>query len=142
MKVRVLFLVALMTAASCTTVRFVADYDKRTDDEITALQKKTDTFLNTMERTADSPEGAYERHAHLYDAMRADVNVLIVRSEALAMNYLTTAQLMLLQETLASLEEQHKKGLKKIMIGPVRQGLNAHYSAILKLEVAKKEKDR
>lgn len=138
----VLLFLLLLGFSGCTSVRLVADYDKRLDDEITALQKKTEVFLNTLERTAGTPEGSYEKHHLFYDTARADVSVLIVRADSLSMNSLTTQQLELLRGSLAALEEQHSKGLTRPMIEPVRQALQTHYAAILTLEVAKKSNNR
>jgi hypothetical protein len=135
-------LILVLASAGCTSVRLVAEYDKRIDDEITALQKKTEVFLNAMDRTAGTPEGSYEKHAHFYDTIKADVNVLVVRSEALSLNRLTARQLQLLGESISALEEQHRKGLTRPMIEPVRQALHTHYVAILTLEVAKKTNNR
>jgi hypothetical protein len=133
----ILLLIFIVTAG-CTSVRLVADYDKRLDDEITGMQRKTELFLTKMERLAEAPDGAYEKHISFYDEIKADINVLGLRSEALAMNTLTTEQIRLLKESILSLEERHRKGLKSIMIEVVRQGINMHYSAILRLEVVKK----
>lgn len=135
-------LILLLAFSGCTTVRLVSEYDKRTDDEITALQKKTEVFLNTMERTAGTPGADYEKHVHFYDTIRADLNVLAVRSEALSLNRLTTQQLQLLGQSINALEEQHRKGLTRMMIEPIRQALQTHYAAILTLEVAKKSNNR
>jgi len=135
-------LLTFVAAAGCSSVRLIAEYDKRIDDDITSLQKKTETFLSRMERNAGTPEGSFERNAAFYDDVKADIAVLIVRSEALGMNQLTTRQLVLLKESILSLEEQHKKGLTAALIGPVRQSLNTHYAAVLRLEVAKKKNDR
>ncbi|MGC2063344.1 MAG: hypothetical protein WA610_10205 [Thermodesulfovibrionales bacterium] len=134
--------VLILASAGCTSVRLVAEYDKRIDDEITALQKKTEVFLNGMERTADTPEGSYGKNVHFYDTIKADVNVLVVRSEALSLNRLTMQQLQLLGESITALEEQHRKGLTRHMIEPVRRAFQAHYAAILTLEVAKKTSNR
>lgn len=135
-------LVLILVSAGCTSVRLVAEYDKRIDDEITALQKKTELFLYAMERAAGTPEGSYEKHVQFYDTIKADVNVLVIRSEALSLNRLTTQQLELLRESIMALEEQHRKGLRRPMIEPVRQALHTHYAAMLTLEVAKKTNNR
>ncbi len=95
-----------------------------------------------MERTAGTPDGGYEKHVNFYDTIKADVNVLVVRAGALSLNVLTTQQLQLLGKSISALEEQHRKGLTLPMIEPVRQALQTHYSAILTLEVAKKNNNR
>jgi len=128
----------ILTAGGCISVRLIADYDRKIDDGITELQRKTEAFLIKMERIAESPEGTYPRHIGFYDEVKVDLSALKVRADAVALNDVTSQQIELLQDSFRKLEEQHQKGLKKVMIESVRQSLNSQFTAILKLEVAKK----
>jgi hypothetical protein len=129
----------LVAAIGCS-IRLIAEYDKKIDDGVTELQKKTEAFLIKMERIAETPEGAYTKHIGFYDEVKVDLSVLKVRADAVALNDLTSKQIGLLQDSFKSLEEQHKKGLKAVMIESIRQSLNTQFTAILKLEISKDRK--
>jgi hypothetical protein len=129
----------LLAAIGCS-IRLIAEYDKKIDDGVTELQKKTEAFLIKMERIAETPEGAYTKRIGFYDKVKVDLSLLKVRADAIALNDLTSKQIGLLQDSFKSLEEQHKKGLKAVMIESIRQSLNTQFTAILKLEVSKDRK--
>ena len=129
----------LVAAIGCS-IRLISEYDKKIDDGVTELQKKTEAFLIKMERIAETPEGAYTKHIGFYDEVKVDLSLLKVRADAIAQNDLTSKQISLLQDSFKSLEEQHKKGLKAVMIESIRQSLNTQFTAILKLEVSKERK--
>jgi hypothetical protein len=129
----------LLAAIGCS-IRLIAEYDKKIDDGVTELQKKTEAFLIKMERIAETPEGAYTKHIGFYDEVKVDLSLLKVRADAIALNDLTSKQIGLLQDSFKSLEEQHKKGLKAVMIESIRQSLNTQFTAILKLEISKDRK--
>jgi hypothetical protein len=128
----------IFTALGCLSVRLIADYDRKIDDGVTELQKKTEAFLIKMERVAELPEGAYAKYIGFYDEVKVDLSALKVRADAVALNDVTSQQIELLQDSFKKLEEQHQKGLKRVMIESIRQSLNSQFTAILKLEVAKK----
>jgi hypothetical protein len=129
----------LVAAIGCS-IRLIAEYDKKIDDGVTELQKKTEAFLIKMERIAETPEGAYAKHIGFYDEVKVDLSLLKVRADAIALNDLTSKQIGLLQDSFKSLEEQHKKGLKAVMIESIRQSLNTQFTSILKLEVSKERR--
>lgn len=130
--------VVLFATIGCLSVRLMAEYDRRIDDGITELQKKTEGFLIKMERTAETSEGAYTKYIDFYDGVKVDLSALKVRADAIALNDLTSQQVGLLQDSFRKLEEQHKKGLKAVMIESIRQSFHTQFTTILKLEVAKK----
>lgn len=127
-----------LAATGCVSVRLIADYDQKIDDGVTALQKKTEAFLIGLERTCQTPEGAYGKHVSFYDEAKVEISALQVRADAIALNTLTSEQLTLLKNSFAEMEEQHKKGFTPLVVAKTRELLNTHFTAILKLEVAKK----
>jgi hypothetical protein len=133
---RFVLLLAILATIGCS-IRLIAEYDKRIDDGVTELQKKTEAFLTKMERIAEASEGTYAKHIAFYDEVKVDLSALKVRADAIAFNDLTSKQIGLLQDSFKSLEEQHKKGLKAVMIESIRQSLNTHFTSILKLEIGK-----
>ena len=121
------------------TVKLIADYDEFTDKAVTELQRKVNGFLVGLERTIGTPDAAYEKHTKFYDAVKVDIDAIRVRAEARLKNEITVKQLRLVQESMDQLEELHELGFSKIeQVELVRKGLDAHFTAILKLELAKK----
>jgi hypothetical protein len=125
-------------AISGCTIRLIADYDQKTDDGVTALQKKTETFLIKLERTCQTPEGAYANHVAFYDEAKVELSALQVRTDAMALNKLTSEQLEKLRDSFEKMEAQHKLGFTPLVVSDTRKLLNSQFTAILKLEVAKK----
>lgn len=125
-------------AVSGCTIRLIADYDQKIDDGVTALQKKTESFLIKLERTCQKPEGAYSNHVSFYDEAKVELSALQVRADAIALNKLTSEQIEKLRDSFEKMEAQHKLGFTPIVVAKTRNILNSHFTAILKLEVAKK----
>ncbi len=121
------------------TVKLIADYDEVTDKAVTALQRKVNGFLVGLERLIGTPEAAYEKHTKFYDEVRVDIDAIRVRAGARLKNEITVKQLNLVRESMNQLEELHKLGFSKVeQVEVVRKGLDIHFTAILKLELAKK----
>jgi hypothetical protein len=137
-------LTILLTTSSCMSVRLIADYDQKIDEGITALQRKTESFLVKLERTCQTPEGTYARNVSFYDDAKVDLSVLQVRVDALALNKHTSEQLKLLQNSFTAMEEQHQKnagqGFTAIVVAETRKILDTQFTSILALEIAKKDK--
>lgn len=134
----VCLLIIGLAVSGCMSVRLIADYDQKIDEGITALQKKTETFLVKLERTCQTPEGAYSQHLSFYDDAKVELSSLQVRADAIALNKLTSGQLNLLRDSFEKMESQHKTGFTPIVVTKTRELMNSHFTAILKLEVAKK----
>ena len=135
-----LCIIILGLLVSGCSIRLIAEYDQKIDDSVTALQKKTETFLIKLERTCQKPEGEYSNHISFYDEAKVELSALQVRADAIALNELTSVELKDLQDSFEKMEEQHKLGFTPIVVAKTRDILNTHFTAILKLEVAKKRK--
>lgn len=129
-----------LAVSGCMSVRLIADYDQKIDEGVTALQKKTESFLVKLERTCEAAEGAYAQHVSFYDEAKVDLSALQVRADAIAKNKQTSEQLKLLKDSFEQMEAQHKKGFTPIVVTRTRGLLNPHFTAILTLEVAKKDR--
>ncbi len=124
-----------MACGGCASVQLVADYNKKIDDGVTDLQKKTDSFLVKLER---DPE-PYSKHTVFYDDAKVQVSLLKTRADAIALNSLTSRQIDELKASFTELEANDKKGnLRPITIPTVQDALDRQFTAILKLEEAKK----
>lgn len=130
---------ALMVALSGCAVKLISSYDETTDKTVTALQKKTEAHLVALEAVEGLPECKYEKHKQFYDEAKVDVSAITVRAAAIPKNEITTEQSILLSQSLVSLEKLHKIAcLSKDQIAPLRTQFNSSFTAILKLELAKR----
>jgi hypothetical protein len=79
--------------AGCVSVKLVADYDQQTDQSVSELQRKCETFLTYLERNAGKPEAQYDANKKFYDGARIDLSAIRVRAAAIPKNELTLRQL-------------------------------------------------
>jgi len=123
-------------------VKLIADYDETIDKAITALHRKTETFLIQAQQNIGSPNWEYENRKDFYNKVKVDISVIQVRTRALPKNEITIKQLNLLAKNFETLESLHRNGkFSKPVIENLRGSFNASFTAILKLEMAKKRGD-
>jgi PBP1b-binding outer membrane lipoprotein LpoB len=133
------FVIAAALALSGCTVTLLSSYDETTDKNVTALQKKTEAHFVSLESSVNPPDCDYAKHQAFYDEAKVDVSAIEVRAAAIPKNDITTKQSKLLKDSLESLEELHKSGcISKEQIAPLREQFNSSFTAILKLELAKR----
>ena len=133
-----LFLVLLLGLSACT-VKLVSSYDEATDRAVTQLQRQVETFLVDLGAKQGSQKCAYDNHKAFYREVKVDVSALRVRAAAIAQNELTVEQLRLLDDSLNKLEQLHKIGCPSTeQLNALRTAFNSSFTAILKLELAKK----
>lgn len=131
--------IAGLVAISGCAVKLVSSYDETTDKTVSALQKKTETHLVNLEAVDGLPECVYPKHKAFYDEAKVDVSAIAVRAAAIPKNEITTEQALLLSSSLGTLERLHKIAcISKDQIAPLRTQFNSSFTAILKLELAKK----
>jgi hypothetical protein len=131
-------LVTALVLSGCA-VKLVSNYDETTDKAVTALQKKTEAHLVRLGAEEGAPECTYDRHKQFYEEAKVDISAISVRAAAIPKNEITTQQTILLSQSLDSLEKLHKiKCLSKDQIAPLRTQFNSSFTAILKLELAKR----
>ncbi len=132
-------LFAFTAALSGCAVKLISSYDEATDKAVTALQRKTEAHLIGLEAVEGLPECKYEKHKSFYDEAKVDVSAIAVRAAAIPQNDITTESVALLANSLGSLEKLHKIAcLSKDQIAPLRILFNSSFTAILKLELAKR----
>ncbi len=137
----VVLLIGLLVAVSLSgcPIRLIAEYDETIDRSTAELQRKVETFLTRLERTAGSPAAEYSRHTGVYDEVRVDLSALKVRASAIPENRITVEQIDLLAASWSDLEQLHKIGFRDPKeIAPLRKNFNNSFTAILKLELAKR----
>jgi hypothetical protein len=138
----VLPLVLALNTAGCT-IKLISDYDETTDKAVTQLQRKVDGFLVDMQRKAGTPGAEYAKNAQFYDEARVDVDAIRVRAQAMPKNDITVEQIKLIQDSLDKLEQLHKLGFSSPEeIAPLRSAFDISFTAVLKLELAKKRGEK
>jgi hypothetical protein len=132
-------LAVFLTAVVLTgcAVAFISSYDESTDKGVSALQTSIDSLMRQLDQDPVPDYGAVKKN---YDTIRVDLGSLRFRNEARPNNTITVKQLDILKGQLDTLENQHKnRTLNQVMVGPAQEALDRTMSAILKLELAKKE---
>jgi hypothetical protein len=130
-----------ITVTGCT-VKLISSYDEKTDIAVTNLHKMVETFFLTLESQAGLPECTYENHTAFYKEAKVSVSAIEVRARAIPDNDITVEQIVLLKENIEMLEQLHKSGCLTIeQIEPLRINFNSGFTAILKLELAKRRGD-
>jgi len=141
-KLSILILGLFFFLNSGCTVKLISTYDEKTDIAVSDLQKRMETFFLTLESQEGLPECAYEYHAVFYRDAKVSVSAIEVRAKAIPDNEITVQQIELLRENIDLLEQLHKMScLTKDQIEPLRINFNSGFTAILKLELAKKRGD-
>lgn len=137
---------ALLLLAACT-VRLIAPYDEQTDKAVTALQSRLDTFLIWMPTLAGTEKGTYEYQQGFYVQSKAELSAISVRAAAIPDNEITMKQLALLADSLETVRQLHAlppkppatmTSLAAADVEDIRTAMNTSFTAILKLELAKK----
>src|SRR5688572_1480046 len=141
-----LALCSLALMHACATLRLVSDYDERTDEQVSALQALVDDTLEALQ-SSTSPMCLYDNHAQFYKASGSALRSLVIRNQARGQgNEQTIRQLVLLQNSLETLEELHKRAstsqppacMNANGLAEDRKAINTSFLAILRLELAKK----
>ncbi len=135
--------VVLAFATTGCSIKLISDYDEATDKAVTQLQRKVDGFLVDMQRKAGTPEAEYAKHAQFYDEARVDIDAIRVRAQAIPKNDITVEQIKIVQDSFDKLEQLHKLGFSSPEeIAPLRSAFDTSFTAILKLELAKKRGEK
>lgn len=134
-----LLALAIGFLSSGCTVKLVSSYDEATDKAVTLLQKKTEAHLVKLESVAGLPECVYDQHRAFYNDAKVEISGVAVRAEAIPKNQTTTEATKLLAQNIDSLEKLHKIAcISSEQIVPLRSNFNSNFTAILKLELAKR----
>jgi hypothetical protein len=141
-KIAFIFVLSQFIIETGCTVKLISSYDDNTDKTVTELHKKVETFFLTLESQEGLLECAYEHHTEFYKDAKVSVSAIEVRARAIPDNDITIQQIVLLKENIKLLEQLHKLScLTKEQIESLRISFNSGFTAILKLELAKKRGD-
>jgi hypothetical protein len=125
--------------SGCSTIELVSQYDEVTDKAITALQKKTETHLESLTREQSKPKCEHQNYVSFYSEAKVDLSGLAVRTAAIPNNTNSEERINLMSNSIDSFEQLHKLAcLSTAQIELLRVDLNRGYTAILKAELAKK----
>lgn len=139
MLLRVFVSFLVLFALSCCSIKLISSYDEKTDNAVTQLQKEVETFFVIIEGQVGLPECAYDNHKKFYQDSKVAISAIEVRARAIPNNTLTIEQIGLLKDSLDKLEKLHKLGcFSDDQVENLRNSFNTSFTAILKLELAKK----
>lgn len=142
-----LILVAVLafSAAGCTTVKLVGDYDEEIDKGATALHKSIETHfiqLSGSARKDDEAVDPIDKHKQFYADSKVALAALRIRSDATERNSLTVRMTDKITSNLLRLEQMHTEGLKRGELASLRAGLTTQFTALLTFELAKKRGEK
>jgi hypothetical protein len=136
----VLFSVMIMSGC---TVTLVSNYDEQTDANVTALQKKLDTYFLKLDG-ASYPDCSFAANRSFFDEVNIQLNSAQVRAYAIPKNDITIQQLDALSKAIADLgnvqrlRDDKRSCLPAEIVSTDRTLFNSIFTAILKFELAKK----
>ena len=133
-----LVLAILLALGACSLVS-VSPYDSSADKAITKLHKQTAEFFAESAKASDEAGCGYSDHLSFYQNSKVSMSSLLVRARAMADNNLTVSQLELLSSSYVNLAQLHQLGcFTSAQVNELWVSFDASFSAILKLELAKK----
>ena len=132
-------IVAILIALSGCSLVSTSPYDSSADKAITKLHKQTAEFFAEFTKAVDKPECGYSHHLPFYKNSKVSISSLLVRARAMADNDITVSQLELLSSSYAGLAQLHQLAcLTPVQVNELWVSFDTSFSAILKLELAKK----
>lgn len=141
--------------AGCAGVKLISYYDEVTDKSLTAIQQKTDDFIETLFKQSGTDEAAFSKHQDFYNDIDQQLRRLEFRVNSIPKNDKTIdlvkrIRLVILGEGKCtedgtSLRDLHcmptnkDKGPPAKALEISRRNINQTISAALNLELAKKQ---
>jgi hypothetical protein len=151
----VLWLCAALLAAACSGIELVSRYDEATDSALTALQQKSDDFIESLEASAGTSDASFTKHEAFYDELDRDVRRLEFRVSSIPNNAHTTRLVAAVRQVLlgsgecsaegTSLRDLHclpanqATGPSPTALKSNRRNINQTIGAALNLELMKKQ---
>jgi len=131
-------LAIILTVGGCSLVA-TSPYDSSADKAITKLHKQTAEFFVEATKPADKPGCGYSHYLPFYQNSKVAISSLLMRARSMADNSLTVSQLELLSSSYENLAQLHQLGcFTPAQVEELWVSFDASFSAILKLELAKK----
>jgi hypothetical protein len=98
---------ALAISISGCTVQFVADYDAAAFEEILATARKVDRFYGAL-LESDPASRQYAKFADEYVSLESDIQGIVTRNQARALNSESTEIAKIILEKLRAYKNRHK----------------------------------
>lgn len=129
----------VLFALSSCSIKLISSYDEKTDNSVTQLQKEVETFFVTIEGQVGLPECSHENYKKFYQDSKVTISAIEVRAKAIPKNKITIEQIGLLKDSFDKLEKLHKLECFSVdQVVDLRNSFNSSFTAILKVELAKK----
>jgi len=142
---------SLISFFGCSEIRLIGAYDTKIDDGIQKISKDLNTIFVKIDKAIDGGTGwGYSTFTNDYIEIEANLKTLITRANGLPKYSIITSQLTTLQNSIQTLEADHKTGFAsssatnaqlKAAIKVDETAIQISISAMLKLQEAlKREK--
>lgn len=136
------FLITILIATSCFSVKFINSYDEVTEKTIYALQEDVTRILVQVESNIDKKEAKYEHFALTYENIKIKLQILETRVEALDKNRIVKNEVSELKSMLNNMEQLHKMGFKsREEIALLKQPIQSAFGAMIRLQLAIKKEE-
>jgi hypothetical protein len=150
-----LWLLAASLTAGCSGIELVSRYDEATDSALTALQQKSDDFIELLKATAGTADASFAKHQAFYDELDRDLRQLEFRVSSIPNNSHTTRLIVAVRQVLLGSGQCNAEGasLRDLHCLPANQAtgpsptalelsgrnINQTIGAALNLEIMKKQ---
>lgn len=141
--------------AGCAGVKLISAYDEVTDKSLTAIQQKTDDFIETLIKQSGTDEASFSKHQAFYNDIDQQLRQLEFRVNSIPKNDKTVNLVKNIRSAILgegngledgnSLRDLHcmtanrDKGPSAKVLEINRRSINQTISAALSLELAKKQ---
>jgi hypothetical protein len=136
-----LVLAGALSTSGCA-IRLISDYDSVLDQDVTALQQSTETFLNQLDTQVGMPSAAYGANSDFYVKANASLRTMSTRAASQPKSKIIVGEIGALQKTFDDMQQLHQlngaKGLSSANIANIRSALESEFTSILTLELALK----
>ncbi len=116
----------------------IAGYDPSPGGDTSKLHRKLADFLDELRETAGTPEGAYDRSAQFYAAVRMDLGALRIDAQSQPGNERTLRTLESIDQNLDELEAVHHDGVSAEEVAIIAQLFDAQFRMLEHLESMKR----
>lgn len=141
--IRLLFVTVVSGLISCNSIRLISEYDEIADQKANELQEKVSRELIVLQRTAGTPEAAYEKHISFYDDVYVDLNTLQIRAQAMSKNQIITEMIKQLKTNVNNMEAIHKIGFRTPeTVEPLKITFNSDFLNIIQFLSALKRGEK
>src|ERR1700733_1587053 len=96
--IMLLVLAGVLSTSGCA-IRLISDYDNVLDQDVTALQQSTETFLNQLDTQVGTPAAVYSANSDFYVKANASLRTMSTRAASQPKSKIIVGEIGALQKT-------------------------------------------